>query len=71
MLVTINNCQANIEFANFTNSGTDPDLVAYESVLVNRDGWLKILDLLTDSQKEELYVLGQERQVISHRVRVK
>lgn len=71
MLVTINNCQANIEFANFTNSGTGPDLVSDESVLINRDGWFKILGLLTELQKEELYVLGQERQVITHRVRVK
>jgi len=71
MLVNIHNCQASIEFANFTSSGGGPDLVAYESVLVNRDGWLKILGLLTDSQKQELYVLGLERQVISHRVHVK
>ena len=71
MLVTINNCQSNIEFANFTNSGTGPDLVSDESVLINRDGWFKILGLLTELQKEELYVLGQERQVITHRVRVK
>lgn len=71
MLVNIHNCQASIEFANFTNSGVDPELVSYESVLVNRDGWFKILGLLTDSQKQELLVLGQERQVVSHRVLVK
>lgn len=71
MLVNIHNCQANIEFANFTNSGTDPDLVSDESVLINRDGWFKILGLLTELQKEELYALGQERQVITHRVCVK
>ncbi len=73
MLVNIHNCQASIEFPNFTSSGVGagPDLVAHESVLVNRDGWLKILGLLTDSQKQELYVLGLERQVISHRVHVK
>lgn len=61
---------ANIEFANFSNSGVDPSCVSEKSVLVNFDGWFAILGLLTDEQRKTLTTMGHAGQLVCHAVKL-
>jgi len=61
---------ANIEFTNFSNSGTDPACVSETSVLVNLDGWFAILGLLTNEQRKTLSTMGDAGQLVCHAVKL-